>query len=90
MLLGAALVGVYFLLAQLIWRATAGMRLLGLEVADTEGRPVGVGACTARVLGAGLSTAYFGLGLLWIVFDSRRQGLHDKIADTLVIRRKTR
>jgi uncharacterized RDD family membrane protein YckC len=27
-----------------------------------------------------------GLGFLWIVFDEDRQGWHDKIAGTLVVR----
>jgi uncharacterized RDD family membrane protein YckC len=25
------------------------------------------------------------LGFIWILFDDRRQGWHDKIADTLVV-----
>ena len=28
------------------------------------------------------------LGLLWVAFDPRKQGFHDKLAHTLVIRRK--
>jgi uncharacterized RDD family membrane protein YckC len=28
----------------------------------------------------------FGLGLLWVAFDSRKQGWHDKLAHTLVVR----
>jgi uncharacterized RDD family membrane protein YckC len=29
----------------------------------------------------------FYLGLIWVAFDARKQGWHDKIAGTLVIRR---
>lgn len=84
------LVGLYFLIAHLLWSTTVGMRSLGLVVVNRQGEPPGAGACAARILGAGLSAAYFLLGFIWIAFDGRRQGLHDKIADTLVIQRKTR
>jgi len=29
-----------------------------------------------------------GLGLLWVAFDKRKQGWHDKLAGTVVIRSK--
>lgn len=83
-------IGLYFLVAHLLWSTTVGMRCLGLVVVDSRGGTPGAGACATRILGAGLSAAYFLLGFIWIAFDSRRQGLHDKIADTLVIQRKTR
>lgn len=90
LLIGATVAGVYFLIGHLLWSTTVGMRTLGLVVVNSHGESPGAGACTARILGAGLSTAYFLLGFVWIAFDSRRQGLHDKIADTLVIHRNTR
>ena len=90
LLLLCALLGVYFLIAHLLWAGTAGMWVLDLKVVASSGRPVGAGASAARVFGAGLSAAYFFLGFVWIAFDARRQGLHDKIADTLVVRRKAR
>jgi len=90
LLLGATAAGVYFLIGHLLWSTTVGMRALGLVVVDGRGQIPGVGACMTRVLAAGLSGAYFLLGFVWIAFDNRRQGLHDKIADTLVIQRKTR
>ncbi len=86
----ASVAGVYFLVAHLLWSTTVGMRALGLSVVNSLGELPGLGACSARILGAGLSAAYFGLGFIWIAFDGRRQGLHDKIADTVVIHRKTR
>ncbi|MGR3985112.1 MAG: RDD family protein, partial [Gammaproteobacteria bacterium] len=30
---------------------------------------------------------FFGLGLLWVAFDKRKQGWHDKLAGTVVIKR---
>jgi uncharacterized RDD family membrane protein YckC len=41
-----------------------------------------------RYLAYGLSFLGLGLGYLWIVFDARKQGWHDKLADTVVVRRK--
>ena len=80
----------YFLISQLLWGTTVGMRALGLSLVNTQGARPGAGAVAARVMGAGLSTAYFLLGFIWIVFDSQGQGLHDKIAGTRVIRRNAR
>lgn len=33
-----------------------------------------------------LISAIFGLGYLWIIFDKKKQGFHDKLAGTVVIR----
>jgi uncharacterized RDD family membrane protein YckC len=41
-----------------------------------------------RYLCYGLSTLPLFLGFIWIVFDSRKQGWHDKLAGTVVVRRK--
>ena len=35
-----------------------------------------------------LSSLPLFLGFLWIVFDSRKQGWHDKLAGTVVVQRK--
>jgi len=66
------------------------MRLLHLGVVDRQGQRPGPAAAGTRVLGAALAAAYLGLGFLWILFDARRQGLHDKIAGTYVVRRNGR
>jgi uncharacterized RDD family membrane protein YckC len=39
-----------------------------------------------RYLGYFVSTIPFGLGLFWIGWDKRKQGWHDKLAGTVVIR----
>jgi uncharacterized RDD family membrane protein YckC len=40
-----------------------------------------------EVVGRVIVTATFGLGYLWAAFDPRKQGWHDRIADTVVLRR---
>jgi uncharacterized RDD family membrane protein YckC len=42
----------------------------------------------ARYLSYFLSTIPLFLGLIWVAFDRRKQGWHDKIAGTVVIRRR--
>jgi len=42
----------------------------------------------ARYIAYFLSTLPLGLGLIWVAFDRRKQGWHDKIAGTVVIRRR--
>lgn len=42
-----------------------------------------------RYLGYYVSTLPLGLGLLWVAFDKRKQGWHDKIARTVVIHTPT-
>jgi len=39
-----------------------------------------------RYLAYYVSGIPFGLGLLWVAFDKRKQGWHDKIANTVVIK----
>ena len=68
-------------------QATPGKLLLSLRVVDAKtGRSLTVGQSVARYLGYIVSTIPFGLGLLWVGFDSKKQGWHDKIAGTVVVR----
>jgi uncharacterized RDD family membrane protein YckC len=46
--------------------------------------PQQAGRALSRVLRVDLA---IGLGFLWIAFDDRKQGWHDKIAGTVVIRK---
>jgi uncharacterized RDD family membrane protein YckC len=52
-----------------------------------DGSPIGYGRAALReVFGKFLSTLLLGIGYLMVAFDDRKQGLHDKIADTCVIK----
>lgn len=66
---------------------TLGMRLFGLKVVQEEdmAQPSLVTA-SIRWLGLWLSFAACFVGVIWVAFDSRHQGWHDKIAGTLVVR----
>ncbi len=65
---------------------TLGKRLLGLRVIRISGEKMTLGIAFLRWVGSLVSGIFFFLGFLWIAVDGRKQGWHDKIAATLVIR----
>jgi uncharacterized RDD family membrane protein YckC len=65
---------------------TLGMRLLRLRVIREDGSELGVVDAAIRWLGLWLSFVICFIGVIWVAFDSRHQGWHDKIARTLVVR----
>jgi uncharacterized RDD family membrane protein YckC len=84
----AALVWGYFAgLEACAWRATLGKLVVGVKVTTLDGRRIGVGRATARLLAKfGLSLPPLGLGFVLAGVDARRQALHDRAAGTLVVR----
>ena len=66
---------------------TPGMRLFGLRVVRArDGSLIGFGRALLRYLGMIIASIPLFLGLIWAGFDRKKQGWHDKIADTVVIR----
>jgi uncharacterized RDD family membrane protein YckC len=63
---------------------TPGMRVLRIEVAAADGRHLSVGRAVIRLVGMVLAALPLMAGYALILIDSRRQGLHDKLAGTLV------
>ena len=67
--------------------STPGMRRFGLEIVDANtGQPIGFGRATIRYLGFVVSILACYIGLIWAAFDSQKQGWHDKLANSVVIR----
>lgn len=68
-------------------QATPGKMVIGARVvdADTLGT-LSVGQAILRYLGYYVSMIPLLLGLIWVGFDAKKQGWHDKIAGTLVIK----
>lgn len=66
--------------------ATPGKMMMGLRIvdADTQG-PVPFGRLVLRLLGYIVSMLPLFLGFIWVAFDKRKQGFHDKIARTVVL-----
>lgn len=86
-LLPILIAAVYTLGSWIVWRATPGKLAVRAEIADayTGGRPR-LGQLVGRYLAYAISALFVGLGFLWVALDSRKQGWHDKLAGTLVIR----
>ena len=81
-----------FILTILFWyykAATPGKMILGMRIVDanTLGK-VSTGRLFLRYLSYYISMLVLGLGFLWVGWDRRKQGWHDKIARTLVIKEK--
>lgn len=77
-------------LVLLFWykfQATPGKMLFKLRIADasTGGRTT-LKQDVIRYLGYFLSTVFLFLGFIWVAFDKRKQGWHDKLANTVVLR----
>lgn len=65
---------------------TPGKMLMHLKVVRSDGSAISYGRAALReILGKFVSGITLGVGYLMVVFDDRKQGLHDKIADTCVI-----
>ena len=65
---------------------TIGKRILGLRVISAEKRKISWGQSILRELMFNIGFNVLGLGSLWIAFDKKKQGWHDKIAGTYVIK----
>lgn len=67
---------------------TPGKMLLGLQVINQDGSPLNFGIAFLRSVSYLVSSVIFNLGFIWVAFDKRKQGWHDKIAGTVVIIRE--
>ena len=67
------------------YQATLGKLALGMKVTDTHGMPLTFPIAMLRNVSKYISIFIFYIGYIMIIFDDRKQGLHDKIADTLVV-----
>ena len=67
-------------------QATLGKKILGLKVVDLNGNRISLGKATGRFLASILSGLILGIGYLMVAFNPKKQGLHDQIAGTYVIK----
>ena len=68
------------------WRGqTLGQMVVNAKVVRTDGKPVDLRVAVIRYLGYLICGLTLGLGFLFIAVDRRKQGLHDKLAETYVI-----
>lgn len=68
------------------YSGTPGNLLLNCQIVDAEtGNPVSFKQAILRSIGLFLTIASLGLGFLWVLFNKRKQALHDRIANTIVV-----
>lgn len=69
------------------FQATPGKMATKLTIVDANtGGPMGMGQAIIRYVGYIISSLPLGLGFIWVGIDKRKQGWHDKMANTVVIR----
>jgi uncharacterized RDD family membrane protein YckC len=72
-------------------QATPGKIAVGGRIVDAEtGQAPSTRQLIVRYLGYYVSMLPLFLGILWVAFDGRKQGWHDKLAGTVVVRAKNR
>jgi uncharacterized RDD family membrane protein YckC/outer membrane lipoprotein-sorting protein len=67
------------------WQASIGKKVLGLKVTDEAGNRIGFGRANARFWSKVLS-GILCIGYIMVAFTKKKQGLHDKIAGTFVLK----
>jgi uncharacterized RDD family membrane protein YckC len=67
---------------------TLGMKALNLKVVRTDGSQLTIMQAVIRYIGVIVASIPLCIGLIWVAFDENKQGWHDKIAGTYVIRTK--
>lgn len=69
-------------------QASLGKMALGIVVTDGSGRRISFARATGRHFGKIISGLILYIGYLMIAFTQRKQGLHDLMADSLVVLKK--
>ena len=65
---------------------TFGKMALRIRVRNEDGSPIGYRKALARWFGYLLCDLTLYIGYFWAAFDARKQGLHDRICRTIVVR----
>ena len=77
----------YFWSASSMWPGqTVGDKLLNLRVIKTDGTDLTIVQAFIRYVGLFVSFLVIFIGVIWVAFDPNKQGWHDKIAGTYVIK----
>lgn len=79
----------YYVLFEGLWGGTIGKLLFGIRVRRKDGGKISFMTAFIRFIGRLISTLIFMAGYLLALFDSKRQTLHDKIANTMVLNKGT-
>ena len=84
---GGLVISVAYWLSFWVWRGqTPGKMAVGVKIIRTDSSPVKWQCAVRRFLGYIVSVVTLFIGFIWVAFDGRKQGIHDKIADTYVVK----
>jgi uncharacterized RDD family membrane protein YckC len=75
---------IYNMVMWILAGQTVGKWIMGVRVVRTNGQGVTFWVALRRQIGYFISAILF-LGFIWILFDNRRQGFHDRLAGTFVV-----
>ncbi len=79
----------YALLESSEFKASLGKKALGLIVTDYEGGKITFRRATCRYLWSNLSAIILGIGFIMIAASKDKQGLHDLMTQTVVVKEKS-
>ncbi len=65
---------------------TLGKQWMSIRVVKRNGAPLETADVVVRYGGYWLNSFVLGIGWIWALFDADRQGWHDKLAGTVVVR----
>jgi len=77
---------IYFITCWATTGQTVGKFSMSIKVIRTDSSPLDLRYAFFRFLGSTLCVATLGIGFILIAFDNRKQGLHDRMADTYVVK----
>ncbi len=66
--------------------ATPGKKLMAIKIVKADGSKITYPVAFIRYIGYFLSAFFFMFGYMWIIWDKKKQGWHDKIAGTKVVK----
>lgn len=81
------ILGIYALLSTMYLGNTIGKKIMRLRVVNLDGSRPTINTYVQRyIIGYVVSGVVFTLGFIWALFDPQKQGWHDRIANTYVVK----
>jgi uncharacterized RDD family membrane protein YckC len=65
---------------------TPGKQMMGIRAVKVSGEPIDFATVLIRYVGYYINSFAIGIGWLWALFNDKRQGWHDLLAGTYVVR----
>lgn len=85
-LLSLALGAAYYIIGFSRYGQTVGKLAVGIKVVDVNGGLLSVGSAAVRYVGYWVSSILLLIGYFMVIWDPKKQGLHDKMAGSYVVK----